>query len=167
MGQQWQHGEIPEEYLEQQRDVAESLDVDGRNFCDEPVVREPCDSDDETDDGGKNDTQEGDQDGVEQADKESTAEGIGLVIGNQAHEDAETRFVVQKVETRADATLFEVMQRIAEDVGKESEDRCENDNLEDQCTLVRIVPEWRPRWHVVLIIHWHQQDEPGVLWLLK
>ena len=40
-GEHRKHGLVPEQQLQEQRDVAEELDVDGRDLADDPVMRQP------------------------------------------------------------------------------------------------------------------------------
>ena len=56
---------IPEEKLQEDRDVLHHLDVDGRQFGDKPVAREPRHTDDGAEQDRKDNADEGDLDGVQ------------------------------------------------------------------------------------------------------
>ena len=70
-----QHGEVPDEQLQQQRHVAHDLDVDGGEPRDQPVRRQARDADDEAEHGGEHDAEGGHQQRIEQADQERAAVG--------------------------------------------------------------------------------------------
>ena len=70
-----QHAEIPEEDDQQRRDVAEDLDIDGRDLADQPVAGQTADADQEADDRGGDDAGDGDQQRVEEADQQRAADG--------------------------------------------------------------------------------------------
>ena len=57
-GQDREHRPVPEEKLQQHRDVAEGLDIDRREFGDQPVPRQARDADQEADDRGKNNAED-------------------------------------------------------------------------------------------------------------
>ncbi len=101
--QRLEHAVVPEQQLQQQRDVADGLDVDGAILRHQPVLRQPGDADDEADDRGEDDAEAGDQQGVEQADPEGAAVGRGLrVVGDQRLADVEAGGVVPEAEAGRD-----------------------------------------------------------------
>ena len=73
IGQRLKHGVIPEQQLQQQRDVAQRFDVGRGGFVDQPVLRQPRNADDETDDGREDDAEAGDQQRVAKTDPEGAA----------------------------------------------------------------------------------------------
>jgi hypothetical protein len=53
VGQGREHRDVPEQELQQQREVADHLDIDHRHLGDDPVLREARDADDEAEDRGE------------------------------------------------------------------------------------------------------------------
>ena len=72
--QRFEHGVVPEEELQQQRNVADQLDVAAGEPRDQPVVGELRQADHKADDGGEYDADGGDQERIEKADPERPAE---------------------------------------------------------------------------------------------
>jgi hypothetical protein len=68
IGQRPQHPEIPEKDLQQQRDVAQHLDVDHRQLGYHPVVGQARDAEDEAEDGSEEDSDRRNQNRVQQSD---------------------------------------------------------------------------------------------------
>src|SRR5690606_31763360 len=68
--QRAEYGEVDEEDLQQRRDVAEHLDIDGSDLANQPVRRQPPHPEDEADDGRQDDADHTDQQRIEQADPE-------------------------------------------------------------------------------------------------
>ena len=100
MRQRLQDREVPEQELEQQRDVADRLDVDDGEARDQPVGREPRKADDEAEDGRQDDAERRDQQRVEQADPERPAVGRHRAVVDQREADVEARGPVQEAEAR-------------------------------------------------------------------
>ena len=103
VGQRLEHGVVPEQQLQQQRHVADHLDIAGGELRDQPVVRQPRDADDEAEDGREHDADRGDQQRVEQADPERAAVGRGLRgIFDQRLADIEAGGLVPEAEAGGD-----------------------------------------------------------------
>ena len=94
--QRLEHGDVPEQELQQQRDVADqSRHRPPPSRRDQPVRRQPRDADEEAEDGREDDAEPGDQQRVEQADAEGAAVGRGRrSIGDQRLADVEAGGVV-------------------------------------------------------------------------
>jgi hypothetical protein len=71
--QRLDHSVVPEQQLQQQRQVADDLDIPIGEFRDEKVFGKPRDSDDETQDCRKNDTDGCNKQRVDQANPEGPA----------------------------------------------------------------------------------------------
>ena len=82
-GKRAEHGEVPEQDLKQERQVADQFDIAAGQPRHQPVGREPCDADDEAEDGREHDPDARDQQRVEKADQEDAAVAVRLVIGDQ------------------------------------------------------------------------------------
>ena len=102
--QRLEHGVVPEQQLQQQRHVADRLDVAGgelaprSQFFDSRAM--PID---EAEDGREHDAEAGDQQRVEQADPEGAAIGRGLRrIGDQRLADVEAGGLVPEAEAGGD-----------------------------------------------------------------
>src|SRR6185312_272117 len=78
IGQSGEHREIPEQDLEQDRQVADQFDIAARNPRQQPVRRQPAEGYDETDQGGEEDADERDQQRIEQADQKYAGVAVGI-----------------------------------------------------------------------------------------
>ncbi|MNV75460.1 hypothetical protein D3C71_1687480 [compost metagenome] len=100
---------VPEEQLQQERHVAHHFDVNRGDLGDEPVLGQTANADQRTEDGGKHDADDGDAQGVEQADQNGPAVVIrgGVVDGRFA--DRKSGFSAQKPEARGDIAHGQVV----------------------------------------------------------
>ncbi|MCY1425033.1 hypothetical protein D9M71_408120 [compost metagenome] len=137
--QRTEHGEVPEEDLQQRRNVAEHLDVDGRQQADQPVLRQTRHTQDEAEDGGEENADHRHQQGVEQADDEYPRVGIGLGVVDQVLGDAEAGAVVEETEARLDAAMGEVGLGVIEEEPATADDEDHGDDLEGPGAHLRIV----------------------------
>ena len=103
--QRAEHREIPEQDLEQQRQVADQFDIAAGNPRQQPVRRQPAQRHDKPDHGRKEDADDRDQQRVEQADQKYPGVGVGSGIRNQVLADVKTRGVVEKSEAGRDPLL--------------------------------------------------------------
>ena len=126
-----QHGEVPKKELQQQRHVADDLDVDGREPRHEPVGGKARNADDEPDHGRQHDAEARHQQRVEQPDQESPAVGHGVVVVDQVLGDVEAGRAVDEAETGGDVLLPEVGCRIGD------QDREQRHQRDDQHDLIK------------------------------
>ena len=133
-----QHREIPEQDLEQERLVADHLDIDFGNFRDQPVLRKPRDTDEKSEHGGEHDAEAGNEKRVEQADDEGTAIGRGLAIGDQRLRNAKTGGPVQEAEAGRDPLRRKVSARVLDEIPAETDDKDEEGRLYQDRTGARI-----------------------------
>ena len=75
---------LPEVDLDQQRDVAEELDVRVGDLADDPVLRESSDADDRSQEGRRHDAEKRDPQHVDHADRERLDPGAGLGVESLA-----------------------------------------------------------------------------------
>src|SRR5665647_2097516 len=68
-----EHGVVPEQQLQQQRQIADQLDIAGRHLGHQPVARQPRDADRKAEHGGEYNAEAAHQQGIEQADPEGAA----------------------------------------------------------------------------------------------
>ena len=80
---------VPEENLQQQRDVAQSLDIDGRAFRDNKIGRQARGADRKAQQARADNSDSRDQQRIEQADEKRAAICRGEGIGNQTLVDVE------------------------------------------------------------------------------
>jgi hypothetical protein len=106
--QRAQHREIPEQDLEQERQVADQLHIGAGEPRNEPVGRESRDPDDEAEDGREHDPEPGDEQRIEQPHEEDAAIGVRFVVGNERLIDAEARRLVEKAEAAGDPLRGEI-----------------------------------------------------------
>ena len=140
-GQRLEHGVVPEKELQQQRDVADGLDIAAGEFRHQPILRQPRDADDEADDGGEDDAEPGHQQRIEQPDPEGAAIGRGLrVEGDQRLADVEAGGGVPEAEAGGDVGAVEMIDGVADRaVDQEGNDRAEHDLIEDAADLGVVV----------------------------
>ena len=67
---------VPEQQLQQQRNVAQRLDIEGGELRQQPVAGQPADADQRAEDGRQHDADHGDLERVQDADDQRAAEGI-------------------------------------------------------------------------------------------
>jgi hypothetical protein len=138
-----EHREIPEKDLQQQRDVAQHLDVDGGQIGDQPVPRQPGNADDESDDRGEEDADDRDHDGVQQADQKGRAVTRLLAVFDQRLRDAEPGGGFQEPEARGDALPLQVGHRVTDQIHGQQHDTAEHERLEEEGAVARVVPHRR------------------------
>src|SRR5699024_3380683 len=80
---------VPEKYLQQQRNVAENLDVRERNLGDQPIARQARHTDQEAENGGQYDADNRNQEGIDHAYQKDAKIAHGFVVGNKRKQDAE------------------------------------------------------------------------------
>src|SRR6202158_6066888 len=97
--QRAEHGEIPEQDLEQQRQIAYQVDIAAGDPRQQPVRRQPAQRNEKSNHGGEEDADDRDQERVEQPDQEHAGISVGSRIRNQVLADVKTRRVVQKPES--------------------------------------------------------------------
>jgi len=120
--QRLQKREIPEEQMQEQRDVAEELDIGRRCRGDEAVLGQARETDDEADPGREQDADEGDGDGVGQRHQQGGEIGRLLVIGQERLRDLEARRPRQEIEAGAHAEALQVLRDILADIEDEGGD---------------------------------------------
>ena len=144
--QRLEHGVVPEQQLQQQRQIADGLDVARRRFGHQPVLRQPRNADDEAEDGGEHDAEPGHQQRVEQADVERAAVSRGRRVEcDQRLADVEAGGMLPKAEAGSDMRPLEIDDGIAgggED--EKADDRAQRDLIGDAADL-GIVVERNPR----------------------
>ncbi|MNV09976.1 hypothetical protein D3C71_1004860 [compost metagenome] len=109
-----EHGEVPEQDLQQRRNVTENFHINCRHFGDDPVLRQPCHTDDETEDRRQDHANEGHEQGVEQTDDKHSGIAVRFGVVDQVLSDAETGTALQKVETGGNAPVLKVGLRVVE-----------------------------------------------------
>ncbi len=144
-GQRAEDGEIPEQNLEEDRKVADQLDIAGRQLGQQPVRREPRDADQEAEDRREHDANARDQQRVQEPDDEDAGIGVGFIVGDQRLVDAEAGGRIQESETAADVLGREIGARVERELIAEPCRRAQQDDLVGQRADLRIVVERNPR----------------------
>ncbi len=143
---QWsQHREVPEEDLQQQRNVAKHFDVDHRQLRDQPVGGKPRDAEDETEDGGEQDAPDGNPDGVQHTHQEGASVGVLFAVGNQGFADAEAGGGAQESESGGDTLALQIAERVPDQEYAHQNDEAYDDYLEQQGPPDGVVPDRRLR----------------------
>jgi hypothetical protein len=130
--------------LQKQRDVAEELDVDGRDLADDPIRRQSGDADNEADDGRKDDSEDGNINGVEQANEERAAIGRIRAVGNDRRQDLEAGPIAQEIEPGGDIGAPEVGDRVVDDPPEKGDQENRECDLEDDAADRGVVEDRRP-----------------------
>ncbi len=138
-----QNREVPEEDLQQQGDVAQYLDVDRGDPGDQPVAGKPGDADDETERRGQRDTDDGHQNGVEQADHHGTPVRILFDVVDEALADAEAGGFGEKAETRGDALPLEIREGVVDEKDARGDHAPKHEGLKEHRAIAGIVPDRR------------------------
>ena len=125
-----EHREIPEQDLQQRRNVAENFHIHRRQFGNDPVLRQPRHADDETEDRCQNHADHCHQQGVEQTDDEDTGIAVRFGVIDQVLSDAESGTALQKAETGGNAPVLKVGLRVVEQVPAQRDHRHNGDDLE-------------------------------------
>jgi hypothetical protein len=97
----WQRGEdglVPEQDLEQRRQIADQFYIAAGNPRQQPVRRQPAERDGKANDGGEEDADNGHDQRIQQADEEYANVAVRPRIGNQALVDVKACIVLQEAE---------------------------------------------------------------------
>ena len=125
VGQCLEHGVIPEQQLQKQREVADDLDIAAGNFRQQPIARQSRYTNEKAENGRKEDADPGNQQRVEKANPEGTAvSGTSRRILDQSLADVEASCVVPESETGCDVSAGEIIDRIAGGTIDEKADHC-------------------------------------------
>ena len=130
-GEGTQHGDIPDQELQEDRHVAHDLDVDERQACHEPVRREAGDADGEAQDGRGDDAEHGDEQRVREPDEEGARVAHLAVVVDQRLRDVEAGGAIEEAEARGDVLLLQVRRRVGHDLIGEEKERQEEKRLGD------------------------------------
>ena len=104
-------------------------------------MREPAHTDEKTENSGKENTQHGHKQGVEQADIKSTAITLCLIERYQRLNNTETRFLREEIETCSDTPHLKIVQSILEQVIANEDDTCNQQELKKRRPEYRSPPE--------------------------
>ena len=144
-GQRLEHGVVPEQQLQQQRHVADDLDIEAGHPRHQPVLRQPRDADQKAEDGREHDAERRDQQRVEQADPERAAIGRGRRIVDQRLADVEAGGVVPEAEAGGDLGARQIVGGVVDRApGQEHDHRAQHHLIGDAADL-RIVEQRRLR----------------------
>ena len=160
-GQRAQDGEIPEEQLQQQRNIAEDLDIDGCEFRHEPIARQPRHADDETERHREDRADDRDQQCIGEADEENAAIGRFFAIGDQRLDDAETCRVIHEAEAGRDVLAFEIGPRGQCEKSENCNRGGNRTELIDERAQTRVGP--RHRAEAFVFIRWSHVPAPRVV----
>ncbi len=143
--QRAEHGEIPEQDLEQERQVANELDITAGEPRQEPIGRQSRNADEEADHGRQHDADPGHQQRVEQAHEEHAAVGVRFVIGNERLVDAEAGDLVEEAEAARDVLRVEIGLGVERELVAEPQHRREQYELIDNGAGLGVVVDRDPR----------------------
>ena len=136
---------VPEEDLQQERHVAQRLDVHGGEPGDQPVLREPRDADEEAKCGRAHDAQRRHQKRVQDADDERAAVGRLLGVFDQRLGDAEASGVIEKAKTGGDVLAREADDGVARKIGDDEHNHTQCNRLEQDGARTPVAPRGKGR----------------------
>ena len=100
---------VPDEHLEQQRDVADQFDIEAGKLRKRPVGRQARHTDCEAEQGRENDAERRDQERVEQPHRQRSGIGVARRVCDQRFADRKARPVEQETEPRPDIPVGEIV----------------------------------------------------------
>lgn len=127
--QREEYGGVPEEDLQQWRNVAEDFDINGCQLADHPVRRQASDTNDKAQQGRQDNTDNRHQQGIQQADDEYAGITVRFAVVDQVLSNTETGTVFKKAETRGNTTVLQVGLGIVEDEPAQRDHRYDSDDL--------------------------------------
>jgi hypothetical protein len=98
------HQYVPEQQLQQQRNIAQRLDIDGGKPRQQPVRRESCDTDHAAEHCREHDTDQRDAQRVDEADDEGPEIGVLRRVGEPVVGDRHAGLATEKGKARGDPT---------------------------------------------------------------
>ena len=131
---------VEQEQPEQQRHVAERLDVPFADLAEQPVGREPADADQRAQNGAEDDAEDGDAQRVEDADPDRPGVGAGRRILDHRVADLEAGLASEIVETAGDLLPVQIVDGVADEIPGETGDETDDHDLKDPAADDRIVP---------------------------
>ena len=131
---------VEQEQPEQQRHVAEGLDVPFADLGEQPVVRQPADADQRAEDGRHDDAEHGHLQRVQQADPDGAGVGAGRRIGDHRVADLEAGLALEIVEAAGDLLPLQIVDGVGDEVPGEQADQADHDDLEDPAADDGVVP---------------------------
>ncbi len=139
--QRLEHCVVPEQQLQQQRQVADDFDIAGGNFRHQPVARQPRYADDKADDGRKDDADAGHQQRIEQPDPEGApVSGAARGIFDQRLADIEAGGVFPEPEAGCDVRARKIFDRVAGGaIDQKADGRAERELIDNAADLGVVV----------------------------
>ena len=131
---------VEQEQPEQQRHVAEGLDVPFADLGEQPVVRQPADADQGAEDGRHEDAEDRHLQRVQHADVDRAGIGAGRRVGDHGVADLEARLALEVVEAAGDLLALQILDGVGDEVPGEQADQADHDDLEDPAADDRVVP---------------------------
>ena len=143
--QRLQHREVPEEQLQQQRNVAHHFDVNRRETGDQPVGGKTRDADHEPQNGGDDDAKSGDQQGIEKPDQECPAVGHRAIEVDQRLGNIKSSGAVDESKSGGDVLLAQVAGGIVYEHVEERDEKNDEHHLIDGLAHLGAVEKGRLR----------------------
>ena len=131
---------VEEEQPQQQRHVAEGLDVPGADPRQQPVVRQAPDAEQRAQHRGHEDAEHRDLQRVEHADQDGAAVGAGRRVGDHGVADLEARFAFEIVEAAGDLLALQVVHGVGDEIPGEQADQPHDHDLENPAADDGIIP---------------------------
>ena len=125
-----------------ERDVADRLDVDRRQLPDDPVRRQPADTDQRSEHGGGNDRHHRHPQGVEESLDQRVPDRCAL--RQRVPRDLERRRIVEEVEARRDVLAGGVLRVVAVQPDDDGDRAGHDDQLGHPLENVDVPPERNP-----------------------
>ncbi len=128
------HQHVPDQELQQERDVAQCFDIDGRQPREQPVGRQPRDADQRAHDGRDHDADHGNPQRVDDADNEGVQIGVLRTVGQPGVGDGHAGLAAEEGKAGRDTPHRQIMHGVGPEPGNERD--CNPDD--------RDLPQERP-----------------------
>jgi hypothetical protein len=135
------HDPVPQQNLQQQRNVADRLDVNRHQLGDQPVRRQPQNPGDEAEHGRERDPGHRHQGGVQKPDQRRAGMGRARRIVDQMLIDVVARRIPQEPVAGLDPQIAQVADRVVDDPGHRQQQDDQGDDLDHQRTRALVGPD--------------------------
>ncbi len=132
---------VPEDQMQQHRDVAHEADVGAEHLAYQPVLRQQQDADGNAEQRGQHDADHGNLQGIEEADQQRAAVAGGRRVGNRRFTDGEPRLLLEEAPAGGDLAGFEVGDGIEDQPGETGGDQREGQDLQEHIAVATVLED--------------------------
>ena len=132
---------VDQQDVEQDRDIAGEFDNAINDVAGDPVIRQPDNAEQETENGCRDDPEEGDQGGVQDTHQHGPEMGALRRVFDQPLVDVVGRGEAQEIEAEGLAENRQVEHRVVDDVGQKREQQGHGQDLQDDRARILVAPQ--------------------------